>query len=109
MKRQVQKIETVCDFCNKENAWYSCLGCKKDVCYECLETKGIWYYHGCFSQGSGDGFYCAECNSINPGDALLEAYRTIRKLRAEYDSFLVEWDRRRGLAEEHLKTLQNGG
>lgn len=92
---------TKCDFCG-ESSWDSCLGCGKDICYDCYgekRDKAVRYFHGCHVQGSGDGIYCKECDQKMADDPLHAAYVQIKNLRDESERFYKDWDKRRKAAE----------
>lgn len=84
---------TKCDVCRKisEIASFTCLGCGKDVCYECHKGAGIEYTHGVHFGGSGDGYYCNRCdgerrtriNRGEPPDPLHRAYLDIHNFKLE--------------------------
>lgn len=107
MKKETTETKTICDFCCKKECWDKCLRCGRDVCWECKETAGVEYRHSVYAQGSGDGFYCSHCNTAmeqNP-DHLFCAYKAIRTLRQESDSYLTEFESRRKTAEATLARI----
>lgn len=108
MKKTVEKEVTICDFCEKDGAFYSCLKCGKDICYECRKIQAVEYSHAVYFQGSGDGLYCIECDSILriDGDPLHRAYQVIQSLRNERNGFYADFQKRQEAAEAHLKSLQ---
>jgi hypothetical protein len=83
-----------CDSCHKTD-WYAhhvCLKCGKEFCYDCAKTNGVHYQRGVWCGGSGDGFYCNNCNweLIGLGtDRRHNAYITIKRLAAE----AVAWNK----------------
>ena len=91
-----------------EHCYDKCLGCGKDVCYECKKAEGNEFYHSVHCGGSGDGFYCIICLG-NPKiikTSLYQAYLTIQRLRNEekvwYDDFRIRCEN----AEKDLKKIQ---
>lgn len=109
MKKAEQVENVYCDFCEKRPAPYSqCLGCGKDICYECKKLYAQEYSHGVNVGGSGDGVYCNECDLRlrKTGDKLHEAYLAIRSLRDEQAGFYESLRSRQTLAEAKLASLQ---
>ena len=82
-----KKTKTVeyddCDFCDSDEDCYTkCLGCGRDVCYECKKNKGTEYQYALHVSGSNNGYYCAECDK-EPRDSLHRAYRDMLALIEE--------------------------
>lgn len=108
MKKTVEKETTFCDVCGKEYPYCDvCLSCGKEVCHECAKTEGVEYKHSVWASGSGDGFYCNECDSKlkKTGDKLHAAYRKIVSLRNEQEGFYKDFKARGDKAEADLKKL----
>lgn len=104
--KTTKTIETkTCDFCGADDCYYKCLRCGKDVCYECKKKAGIEYQHSICCSGSGDGFYCHECDKADKSP-LHAAYQEIRSLRNESDGFWEDFKKRSDAAEARLKKLQ---
>lgn len=111
MKKTVQREIEICDVCREAeaNRWSKCDRCGNAFCYECRKTGGVEYAHGVYSGGSGDGFYCAECNSalIKSGkDPIFNAFQVIMALRSEIKFVNDSIEARRVVAEATLKTAQ---
>ena len=86
-----KKTKTVeyddCDFCDSDDCCCTkCLGCDRDVCYECKKNKGTEYQYALQVSGSNNGYYCAECDK-EPGDSLHRAYRDMLALIEESEAF----------------------
>lgn len=108
MKKVISKEVILCDNCNKEDLLTPCLKCGKVFCWECKKIMGIEYNHAVHSQGSDDGFYCHRCDSKlkqTKDDLVHRAYLNIKALRDEYKTWLVDFNKRSKLAEEHLKSM----
>ena len=96
----------VCDFCKQSDQCYDkCVTCGKDVCYDCKKVAGVEYPHSVCCSGSGDGFYCHECDAKD-STSLHAAYVAIRSLRLEAESFYRGYRERSEKAELRLKELQ---
>lgn len=109
MKKLVTKEVDYCDSCNSEHSLYTCLTCKKEFCYSCSKTKAIEYPHSIHFRGSGDGFYCLECNSkhMAAGDnPLFNCFVQIKNLRNQYEVLSQDIKEAGKRAEEALKRLQ---
>lgn len=107
MKKEVIVLQSMCDFCGKQS-YQKCLGCGKDVCWECQKTEGIDFKHAVHFSGSGDGFYCQSCLS-DPKvieTPLLKAYKKIWSLRKESEIWWKEFDERTKAAEIKLQLLR---
>ena len=99
-----------CDICKKTERYgcYGCMSCGKDICFNCREGHGVTYAHSVHFGGSLDGFYCLECNSKNLSsgtDELFNQYQDIRKLRDEYKTWWVDYEKRAKLSNETLERL----
>ena len=108
MKKKVTVEQTFCDVCGKEASYSKCMGCGKDLCYECRKVEAVEYKHGVHFSGSGDGLYCLKCDKEKRegGDKLHLAYRKIEMLRNEATGFWTEFEKRTKEAENELKRLQ---
>jgi hypothetical protein len=108
MKKSVQKEEISCDICGAPNCYNKCLGCGKDICWECKDKgRAVEYKHAVNFSGSGDGTYCHECDKrlAESGDALHAAYRAIATIRQESKSIYESLSKRGDAAEANLKSL----
>lgn len=106
MKKTIKREEVFCDYCAK-GSYEKCLGCKKDICWDCQKTKGIDFKHSVHFSGSGDGFYCNEClgNKEVTSTPLFKAYKEINNLRNEQKNWYDDFRKRADTAENHLKLL----
>ena len=105
MKREITREQDFCDICGKESmSWSVCMGCKKNICYDCQKTHAKKYRHGVNISGSGDGLYCLECDS-KIDTPKLRAYRQIEALRQEADAFYEDFKNRSKIAEKILEGL----
>jgi len=105
MKKTELKEVTCCDHCSKETYVTACMRCGKEHCWECRKTEGVEYHHGVYVSGSGDGYYCSECDSIltKAGDnERHSAYRAVMSLRREVDVWGTDFQRRKKDAETRL-------
>lgn len=73
MKKSVLREVTICDICNKDNAWasFKCLGCAKDLCYKCGVYYSLFGHHD--NPSPSDLHYCKECDVALVSDPLHEA------------------------------------
>ncbi len=95
-----------CDICGKADTYDSCFGCGKDLCWRCCDNKkAVRYSHGVHIQGSGDGYYCLECDKRLTDDPLHKSYVQIKQIRDEAERFHEAWDARRKVAEAECKRL----
>lgn len=108
MKSTITIEVELCDFCGKDaQSWNSCLRCKRALCYYCLETKAITYYHSTYASGGGDGRYCLDCDrkeAANPSP-LWTTYVKIEALRGENERFYKDFELRRQAAEKALNEI----
>ena len=112
MKRIEQVERKICDFCQDNEASYSaCMGCGKDICYDCKKIHAKEYSHAVDFQGSGDGLYRLECDKrlTATGDPLHAAYRVIGFLRDEARGWSEDFNKRADKAEATLKRLSSNG
>lgn len=95
-----------CDFCTDtyQDCYRHCLGCGKDVCYECMKRVGVEYPHSFWCTGTGDGFYCHDCDASD-NSALHNAYQTIRSLRLEANGYHENFKARAEAVENRIKKL----
>lgn len=105
MKKKVERFVEVCDSCHKEDYTHKCLGCGKDFCWECMKTEGVEYHHAVHFSGSGDGFYCHECDKTCFKTPLHRAFRAVEDLKQEADEWQKDFQARMKAAEDHLKSL----
>ena len=115
MKQVVREEKRICDVCKVKESYShnACLGCGKDICWECRDTRGfgVEYKHGVHVGGSGDGCYCQECDArltAEGTDQLHIAYRVIKALREEEVKWYANFNARREVAETNLKAIQGG-
>ena len=109
MRKIVEKEITLCDSCEKESYLESCLRCGVEHCYDCKKLKGIEYTHGVRFSGTGDGYYCNECDSIlftKEHSELHSAYVRIKNLKTESRLFYADFDKRANTAEQTLSQLK---
>ena len=108
MKTQVMAEKRTCDLCgSSDSVYHECFGCGKDICWECSRDSknAVQYYHGTHVQGSGDGYYCNECDRSLANDPLHKSYVAIQELRDEADRFYPNWEARRRVAEAECARL----
>lgn len=107
MKKVIKKEVTFCDCCGNEMEYsHKCIRCGKDHCYNCL-SKGKEYAHSVHCSGSGDGFYCNECDAIltqSKSDTLHNAYKEIELLRLVERSMWEEFKCKVEIAEKNVKS-----
>lgn len=110
MHREITRDIRICDACLDKEASYSCKKCSKDFCYECVGSAAVIYRHGVYSQGSGDGCYCLDCNAdlIAKPTSEFRAYRAIAALRAESEAWSEDFRTRMQAAEKNLERIQAG-
>jgi hypothetical protein len=109
MKRTVTEEREFCDNCESGGAWYRCLKCGKVFCHDCKEKKGVEYNYAVHFQGSGDGFYCFECDAelrASGTDAVHSAYMEIAKLKTESQEFYATFEAKRTIAEKNLEKIR---
>jgi len=108
MKKDEVVSKKYCDFCGEES-WEQCLGCGKDICWECQRdgTKAKEYHHGVYVSGTSDGAYCLKCDAEMKakGDPVHAAYLSIEALREEAKEWDKDFTRRREAAEKLLEAL----
>jgi len=108
MKKEKTVEVYVCDECGSEECvHYHCIGCGKDLCYDCAQNKKLGVNYDCgvnFSSGS-NGFFCQTCN-IKPPDhvkKILGMYKTIIHLRTEEKTFYTNWKERGKFIEGEIE------
>jgi len=108
MKKIVQKEVQICDQCGKETYCEKCFKCGVEHCYECRKKFGVKYTHAVYLSGSGDGYYCTDCNNLllkNGNDPLHTAYYNIFTLINESRGFYNDFKIRADKAEAVIKEL----
>lgn len=106
MKKIVEREITVCDCCGEEApfAAYHCGSCGTEHCYKCADREGVRYPHAVHVSGSGDGYYCRDCDKKLLGkDELHNAYRAIKALRDESEGYWSEFKKRQAKAEKAVE------
>lgn len=110
MKKDIIKTVTICDKCMQEADYaQGCMKCGTHICYECSKHFGKHYQHGVYILGSGDGFYCTECDaelSLDESDDLHNAYVRIQRLRSEAEEWNLEFKAKVAQAEHNVMELQ---
>ena len=104
MKTTVQRESYSCDVCKKEDTLCrKCLGCGKDLCYDCRKEKGnaVEYPSMVNFDTSDTGVYCNSCDSQRKAGAIADPlhsaylalfhYRTF--LRSRYENDKLDQDR----------------
>lgn len=97
-----------CDFCrsDSDSCFHKCLSCGKDVCYSCKDKVGVEYRRAVSVSGSGDGFYCHDCDEKDTSE-LHTAYQQMRSLTRESEGFYTDFRKRSEVAEKKVKQLRN--
>lgn len=107
MKRMELREVHECESCHKTDTYANaCLECGKEFCWDCTKTNGTDYKCGVWSSGSGDGFYCSDCDAalISSGDDKRHnAYRAIQRLKAEAEVWSKDFKKRADAVEAILK------
>ena len=104
-KTKTIEIEA-CDFCDgDEHCYHRCLGCGKAVCHNCEKTQGVEYPHSLNFRGSGDGWYCSQCE-VTDTSGLLASYRLMRSIRGAAERFYEETKKRADACEARIKELR---
>lgn len=111
MKQQVMQTVHVCDKCASPQVWGidACLNCGAEHCYDCKKTEGREYAHAVHVSGSGDGYYCNDCDAklTKEGtDKRHKMYRYVKSLRDEGKAWSEDYRRRCDLAEKQLAELR---
>lgn len=113
MKKMVMMEVHECESCHKIDSYASsvCLDCGKEFCWECSEKNGTKYRYGIWGSGSGDGYYCKDCDIklIESGeDKKHNAYRLIQRLQLETIAWNKDFKIRADAAEKALKEILDG-
>ena len=106
-RKLVTTTKITCDICNTAEAyeWSQCLGCGRDLCYDCRVT----YQHAVSFSGSNDGYYCQACDlkfQAGGGDHLWAAYRRIQHIRAERKAFYERSETEGAAVEQTIRELR---
>ena len=108
-KKKLTQDVVFCDACGTDKHVYShCGNCGVDHCYECAKKLGKTYSHGVYCGGSGDGYYCTQCQATlhKTGDVRFMAYLRIQDLRAECERWSADFNARQTAAEKAIRDLQ---
>lgn len=108
MKKQEMAEIQYCDVCGKKVGYvHACLGCGKEVCFDCRKSHMVEYPPGVYFSGA-DGYFCNECNSNPPGKVKIihAAFKNIASLRVEETAWRVNFQKRCDAAEAYLKELR---
>lgn len=101
------EIDT-CDFCDsKQEAYSKCHACGKAACFDCREKRLIQYNHAVFFQGSGDLYYCTDCEgkAFAKPDKVFTTYLAVRRLREECQRWNEDFKVRQQAADAAVKEL----
>ena len=113
MKKTIQVEAIVCDKCGDGrdlHSCYSCLNCGMDMCYGCLEKYGIKYSYAVYFSGSGDGYYCINCDNklkTSGKDELWNAYFRIHLLKKKSERFGKNFQFLAKQAEKDVEKIKN--
>ena len=114
MEKEVPKKVKFCDKCVSDDSVFDrCVCCGRDFCYKCHEKEGTDYPAGVHHSGTGDCFFCLECEAAaggplaGPYRELLAAYKVMVALRKERKDYYADWEKRVAVAEKHAKYLFN--
>lgn len=102
---ETQEVQVItCDLCGKDEAFSECrcMGCGKDICWNCRQKVAVKYDDGVFYMSSRDAIYCPACDASLKDDPLHMAYVAIKNLRAESDAWGEEFTKRKDAAQDHL-------
>jgi len=111
MEKEVLKMVKFCDKCGTDNSVYHrCIRCGKDFCFNCAEKEGTDYPAGVHHSGSGDCFFCHDCElaatiESGPYHEILVAYQRMVVLRKENTDYYAKWEKRVSAAEAAAKGL----
>lgn len=107
MKKTITKETHICDQCGKEESYINaCVCCGKELCCECWQKHGMKYNHSVYYQGSGDGYYCNQCDKkliSNGKDKRHAAYRSVMALRKELEIWCADFKKRQEEADNAVK------
>ena len=107
MKKTVSREIIVCDVCHADCGYPRvCEECGTEMCRQCADAHGKTYPHGVYCCGSGDGFYCAKCDSVltmRGTDRRHNACRAVERLRMEGEAWEADYRRRCAVAEAAMK------
>jgi len=93
----MEKEVTICDECGKEDYLTACLGCGVEHCFKCQRKCGVEYEHSIYISGSGDGYFCHECDIHPPKkiEELHQAYLNIRNLWTQSEEWYKHFEMRK--------------
>lgn len=109
----MKKTKTIeydqCEFCDSDDdCCIKCSGCKKDICFDCSDSKTKKYSHGYSFGGSRDGYYCSDCEKNAPVDDLHDQYRRLDYLRISAQDYQKSVIERAAVIEARILELQDG-
>jgi hypothetical protein len=103
-----------CDACGEPESYPTrCLRCDAEFCYDCSKDRGVRYQHAVFHGGSGDGFYCHDCDRFLRSHPQGEcghrhtAYLRVAQLKFEHDGWWRDFKARMETAEKALDDLRD--
>ena len=106
MKKTITQEIEACDIC-EHSAFYTCLNCGKQFCWDCAEKFGKEYNSGVYFT-SGSGFYCRVCDKILSSsgmDVLHNAYKAIEETAIEFDAINAQMTAKKNFVEQQLEKL----
>ena len=105
--RVIKKEVSFCDECGKEESVQACLGCGVEHCWVCRSKMGYVYKHAVHFSGSGDGYFCHQCDNAPPENAKVIhlAYQRILALRDIEKNWHKNFDARIKVTEGELERL----
>ena len=111
MKTTTTITTHACDCCGYEDRFMdSCMSCKKDLCVRCWRLPGNAIYpHSITFSGSGDGYYCSDCDAKLTSDGTDKKhnlYREIAWLKKEAREFNISLGKRARIAEKALEGMK---
>lgn len=108
MKKKIEVEVTVCDICETDRGHkvlYTCLGCGKLYCYDCMIRYTKKFQYKVFAVSLKDGVFCNECLADKPKEIirLLRAYKRITRLTIKHDMWQTCFMKEVKKAEEDVK------
>ena len=111
MKKKIEVEVNFCDACGGQDAYYDCINCGKDFCYDCTDEKNpnrkcVEYFTGIYC---GNHMHtCNDCDAelrASKNNPLFNALLTIKNLKMEEKHWCDEFKPRAEAAGKVVEKL----
>ena len=99
---------STCDDCGSDQCYFPCVGCGRDVCFDCEKLRGTRYSEHATTGASGSIYFCPVCDA-NPPEHVRKLHIVgvaIKRLAESNESFHEEFRRQEAGLKEQFVALE---